>query len=668
MSDPTDDLNEFFSIPEESSIPPDILGELQSIMRLHSISAQELFYKWESYSMKMGSEETKLDLRTVRAFKKDVQEILERETRSKAHIRSADKRGVHATPRAAANSGDAYGMLDGLTPNIPRLAKTNGASKRKATFETPAFPKVSKSLLKSSPTDGRPGGVETKGPNNGAASIPFVDRQNAGQIIETLNGHLDPCESPIAPPAESRVKLTANTDLKKFFYKPMAMNLSEASEVLDDRIDEFVGIVQIHHNLEDSAFGNPASKSTSEIIAVGRIASDTPESKLNIASLVLETSRRTGAGLRVPLKVDALSSHECFPGQIVALRGINASGDYFSAREVLDIPLLPPAASLPSTLDVINERVGYADSSDAETNSSALNVIVSSGPYTADDNLDFEPLHTLCAKASETYADALILIGPLFDIEHPLLAIGDFDLPDDPSIEPDKATLTDAFRIMVAGPLRRLAQAVPSITIILVPSVRDAVNKHVSWPQEPFGKKELGLPKQARTISNPVTISLNEIVIGISAQDILYDLRREEVVAGKPKENNMLARLPRHVIQQRHFFPLFPPVNREHLPKAATEEGLATGMPLDISYLKLGEWLNVRPDVLILPSALTPFAKVVESVLVVNPGTTSKKRAAGTYAQFSVYPRKVTDDEHAAESTMVGHNIFERARVDIVRI
>ena len=413
----------------------------------------------------------------------------------------------------------------------------------------------------------------------------------------------------MAPPADPRIKLTANTDLKKFFYKPMAMNLSEASEVLDDRIDEFLNLVQSAHNLEDSAFGNAASKSTSEIVAVGRIACDTPEGKLNVTSLVLETSRRTGAGLRVPLKVDSLSSYEFFPGQIVAVRGINASGSYFAAREVLNVPLLPPAASLPSTLDTTNERVG-ATPEDEDSASSALNVIVSSGPYTTDDNLDFEPLHAICEKASETYADALILIGPLFDIEHPLLASGDFDLPDDPSIEPDKATLTDAFRIMVAGPIGRLAQAVPSITIILVPSVRDAVNKHVSWPQEPYGRKELGLPKQAKMVSNPVTISLNEVVIGISAQDILYDLRREEVLVGRPKENNMLARLPRHVIQQRHFYPVFPPVNRANLPKPGTEEGIATGMPLDVSYLKLGEWWNVRPDILVMPSALTPFAKV----------------------------------------------------------
>lgn len=442
--------------------------------------------------------------------------------------------------------------------------------------------------------------------------MAFSERQNAGQIVETLNDHLSVCEAPIAPPSESRVKLTANTDLKKFSYKPMAMHLSEASEVLDDRIDEFQLLVQAHHNLEDLAFGNAASQATSEIVAVGRVTSESIEGKLNASSLMLETSRRTGAGLRIPLKVEGLS-YEFFPGQIVALRGINASGLYFSVNEVLEIALLPPAASLPSTLDIPNERLAMVEESpDSATN--AINVLVSAGPYTADDNLAFEPLNALCEKVTESYADVLILVGPLLDLEHPLLASGDFDLPDDGSIEPDKATLNDVFRILIGKPLRTLAAQVPNITIILVPSVRDAVNKHVSWPQEPFDKKVLGLPKQAKVVTNPVTISLNEIVVGISAQDVLDDLRREEVKVGKPKENSILSRLPRHMIQQRHFSPLYPPADRKNLLKTGTEEGVATGMPLDVSYLKLGEWLNVRPDMLITPSALSPFAKVALSV------------------------------------------------------
>ena len=60
--------------------------------------------------MKMGSEQTKLDLATTRAFKKDLQEMLERESRSKAHVRSVDKRGAYATPRTAKKGDDVFGM------------------------------------------------------------------------------------------------------------------------------------------------------------------------------------------------------------------------------------------------------------------------------------------------------------------------------------------------------------------------------------------------------------------------------------------------------------------------------------------------------------------------------------------------------------------------------
>lgn len=397
----------------------------------------------------------------------------------------------------------------------------------------------------------------------------------------------------------------------------MAMHLSEASEVLDDRIDEFQSLVQSHHNLEDSAFGNAANQATSEIIAVGRIASEALEGKLNASSLMLETSRRTGAGLRIPLKVEAVT-YEFFPGQIVAVRGINASGLYFSVNEVLELPLLPPAASLPSTLDNNNQRLGVEED-DTESATHALNVLISSGPYTADDNLAFEPLQALCEKAAVSYADVLIMVGPIFDFEHPLIAAGDFDLPDDPNIEPDKATMNDVFRVLVSKHLRELSNRVPSITIILIPSVRDIVNKHVSWPQEQFEKRTLSLPRQVKVVTNPVTISLNEIVVGISAQDVLYDLRREEVLVGRPSETSLLSRLPRHVIQQRHFCPVFPPSDRTNLPKTGTAEGVATGLPMDVSYLKLGEWLNVRPDMLITPSALSPFAKVTSSHTLENP-------------------------------------------------
>jgi len=697
-------LNQLFA-SHNASLPPEVLGELQSILRIHSVSPQELFYKWESYSMKMGADETKLNLKTARDFKKDLQDVLERDSRTKSHVRSVDKRSHAATPRTISKTagGDVFGMMEGITPGTPRspMNGVNGNSrKRTGAFETPST-KTSKLNVFSSPgnADATPTQETVLG-----KEVPFSQRPNAGQIVESLNSHIElPKSSTSAPPPEPRIKVKANTDLSKFAYKPMAMKLSEASEILDDRIDSFLDLVQSHYSFEDSEFGNPASQSTSEIVAVGRIASDTAEGKLNAASVVLETSRRTGAGLRVPLKLDKISSYDFFPGKIVALRGHNASGEYFDVSEILKLPLPPAAASSIADLDAIQTKLATSDN----TTTSPLNILISSGPYTSDSNLLFEPLHALCTLAISNSADALILIGPFLDIEHPLLASG--DIPD--SIlstldSPDTATPIDIFRACIAAPLTNLSNALPTCTIILAPSVRDLLAHHISWPQDRLGnRKALGLPRQVAMVTNPVTIALNEVVVAITAQDVLYELRREECTAGQltlpVAERDMLARLSRQLVEQRHFFPLFPPTGRANLQKpsenaldvdadattdTSTSTALATGAMLDTSYLALAEFSHVRPDILITPSALPPFAKVVESVVVVNPGTLSKKRGAGTFVQMVLGGRTVKDEERGegkedvdmgneelggkaqGQAKLVPHLVFERARVDVVRI
>lgn len=50
-----------------------------------------------------------------------------------------------------------------------------------------------------------------------------------------------------------------------------------------------------------------------------------------------------------------------------------------------------------------------------------------------------------------------------------------------------------------------------------------------------------------------------------------------------------------------------------------------------------------------------------------NPGSLSKRKGPGTYIQMTIYPRKVTDEERM-QGNSVGHNLFDRARVDIFRI
>ncbi|GAB7356616.1 hypothetical protein MBLNU459_g7338t2 [Dothideomycetes sp. NU459] len=634
MADTAADLNELFAAPD-TELQQDVLGELQSVVRVHSLSPQELFFKWEAYSIKMGPD-TRMDYKTARDFKKDLQDALERESRGKAHTHSASKRSTAATPRSS-NTGDVFGVLDGIMAGTPQSRTT--MSKRRNNFETPSA-KATKTNATSSPGEQRTPALADPVAGQTGQVTTFADRPNAGQIVEQLNAHMAVPSAPSEPPAEPRVKLKANTELPKFAYKPMAMKLSEASEILDDRIDEFASIVQDHHKLQDSAFGNPAAQSPAEIIAVGRIASDSSEGKLNAASVVLETSRRTGAGMRVPLRMDG-QTYDFFPGKIVALRGINPSGEFFSVSEVLSIPALPIPASTPADLKVHNARVVGPEASTAEAR--PLNILVGSGPFTTETDLSFDALHELCSKAAESVADVLVLAGPFLDLEHPLIASGDFDLPSDLNIDPEDATMVDVFRAFVAAPLTRLVRQNPSITVILVPSVRDAISKHVSWPQDRFNRKELGLPKQVTCVTNPITLSINEIMVGITTEDALYEMQRQRVASGSATYgSDTLAALSSNIITQRHYFPVFPP-----LPRA--ENGLSIGASIDISYLKLGEILKVSPDLLIVPSVLTPFAKVVENVMVVNPGYLSKKRGAGTYAQLSVAMKRI-DEAQSGEA------------------
>lgn len=59
--------------------------------------------------------------------------------------------------------------------------------------------------------------------------------------------------------------------------------------------------------------------------------------------------------------------------------------------------------------------------------------------------------------------------------------------------------------------------------------------------------------------------------------------------------------------------------------------------------------------------------QIVDGVVCINPGTLSKKRGPGTYARMTIMPRELTTEEREA-GEVVTHNVYERSRVDIVRI
>jgi DNA polymerase alpha subunit B len=192
--------------------------------------------------------------------------------------------------------------------------------------------------------------------------------------------------------------------------------------------------------------------------------------------------------------------------------------------------------------------------------------------------------------------------------------------------------MTDLFRHHVSSALQRFVARNQTCNVILVPNLRDAHHHHAAFPQDKFVKKELGLGaagKMVQCVTNPMTLAMNEITVGMSSVDILDMLRREELAGGRSKATNLYERCARNVIEQRNFLPVFPPMNREkYLAPVAVDEKpiqkegaeqdenegpgpfLPFGTMLDTSYLKLGEMLNVRPDVLITPSVLQGTVKV----------------------------------------------------------
>lgn len=108
MADPTvAELNDKFAIGTKD-LESDVIAELQSIMRLYSLSTQDLFFKWESYCIKLDMDEMRPSVQRLRAFKQDLQDALEKTHRTQVHARP-DKR-VGQTPRGAVKSGDVFGM------------------------------------------------------------------------------------------------------------------------------------------------------------------------------------------------------------------------------------------------------------------------------------------------------------------------------------------------------------------------------------------------------------------------------------------------------------------------------------------------------------------------------------------------------------------------------
>lgn len=222
--------------------------------------------------------------------------------------------------------------------------------------------------------------------------------------------------------------------------------------------------------------------------------------------------------------------------------------------------------------------------------------------------------------------------------------------------------------------------------MILIPSTRDAISNHAAYPQASLIRKALQLPKKNfKCVTNPSSFQINEIYFGCSNVDTFKDLK-EVIKGGTTSSRYRLDRVSEHILQQRRYYPIFPgsirtrikpnnvTVKKESNSLKGNEEKVyehISGADLDVGYLGLTEFVGgFTPDIMIIPSDLQYFARVVQNVVVINPGKFIRATGnRGSYAQITVTCPDLEDGKLTlveGEEPVYLHNVWKRARVDLI--
>eukprot|EP01038_Epipyxis_sp_PR26KG_P005777 gene5777-7975_t len=512
----------------------------------------------------------------------------------------------------------------------------------------------------------------------------YLKRTNAGQTVTSFNTSLSQrgnFEPSLQGPLGIRCKVNSfESDFENISerYRFMYTSLDERSRALEKHMLKVQADMCKMANIDETSLQPIGVPSQDLVWVCGRICCD-GEGKINKSSVLLEGSRRDSGGRRSHLDLSEISSYSLFPGQIVLVEGINSSGRKMTARKIIEGQPCPNAMSSPSSLIDFHHSKKYQDSQ-------PLQVITASGPFTTSDNLDYLPLQDLLYQVLQKKPDVLILTGPFVDITQPLLSTGEVKLinGDNDGEDTPEEHMASYEMVFVERVIRDCLQSMFSsevdlgklpTQIILVPSLLDAHHEFV-FPQPPFGDRDrintnffeedlgiLSIPytnpedkmRRIHLMPNPCMFRVNEVLFSVCSNDILFSISSDEVSSNI--EGNRLARLATHVMQQQSFCAQFP------VPSNIPSQ-------YDLRHARHCEF-KLTPDVLVIPSKLTPLVKeLTNGSLVINPGQLTKGTTGGTFAELSIHPIKETElrDLLLQGKESISHSISSRATVNIVRI
>lgn len=297
----------------------------------------------------------------------------------------------------------------------------------------------------------------------------------------------------------------------------MVDRLDDKAAYINHRISTFECEVE---NICGAGSAHPVGTAAQQpTFIVGRVCCDTEGEHLNAQSVILEGSVTVSHGARVPLDLSACPEFRLFPGQVAVVKGTNPSGFRIAASEVLtSLPLL---VQQPMEDDSAQDGTSF---------------IIAAGPYTATDNLAYEPLAALLEHCVEAQPDVLMLAGPFLDADHQILRDGALE-----------HTFEEVFASRVVAQLTQFCDKVGGKTrVVLLPSPKDAHHEPV-FPQGPM---EFAAGSDITNLPNPCTFKYQGVVLGCSTVDWLMAAVREEIYQSA-KQGERLPLLVMHQANQR---------------------------------------------------------------------------------------------------------------------
>lgn len=239
------------------------------------------------------------------------------------------------------------------------------------------------------------------------------------------------------------------------------------------------------------------------------------------------------------------------------------------------------------------------------------------GPYYPKDQINLDPFISLLSTLSENEPHCIIINGPFIYSENEQIQSGELG---------EYNTYIDLFKLI----LNNINQIFKdkNTKILIAPSLSDELN-YFPLPQPSFNQiiKDLNYDK-IEFIPNPSIIQINELYFANINYDIIAEINQNSIRSNRisPIESSL-----EMLFYQRSLFPVLP--NTIYINDSDKIDKVLTFDITQEKYFKM----EPIPDIIIINSGMTNFAKKICNNIVINSGSLIKGKNFGNICKISIY-------------------------------